>query len=85
MSELRQQISEILVKHDMPTRQAAIGEIEELILDTAQESYKKGYIDGGVKQINDNLDVSLCPSCYCMTHTVDGRCGKCGAAKESTV
>lgn len=25
--------------------------------------------------------VSLCRGCYCMTHTVDGVCGKCGAAK----
>ena len=25
--------------------------------------------------------ISLCPSCYCMTRTKDGRCGKCGASK----
>lgn len=27
-------------------------------------------------------DISVCKSCHCMTHTVAGRCGKCGALKE---
>lgn len=26
-------------------------------------------------------DVSFCQSCYCSTHTIDGKCGKCGATK----
>lgn len=26
--------------------------------------------------------ISLCEACYCMTHTVEGKCGKCGAEKE---
>ena len=26
--------------------------------------------------------VSLCKNCYCMTHTIGGKCGKCGARKE---
>lgn len=25
--------------------------------------------------------ISLCDNCHCMTHTVAGKCGKCGAAK----
>lgn len=25
--------------------------------------------------------VSLCKKCWCMTHTIAGRCGKCRAAK----
>lgn len=29
-----------------------------------------------------DYDVSLCENCYCMTHTIDGKCGKCGARKE---
>lgn len=27
-------------------------------------------------------DISPCPSCNCMTHTVDSKCGKCGAVKQ---
>lgn len=27
-------------------------------------------------------DISLCKSCWCMTHTVDGKCGKCEALKS---
>ena len=27
-------------------------------------------------------DVSLCKNCWCMTRTIDGKCGKCGARKE---
>lgn len=26
--------------------------------------------------------ISLCKNCYCMTHTINGKCGKCGARKE---
>lgn len=27
------------------------------------------------------VDLSLCPSCNCMTKTIRGRCGKCGELK----
>ena len=27
--------------------------------------------------------ITLCPSCNCMTKTVDGKCGKCGSLKSS--
>nr|DAY15527.1 MAG TPA: hypothetical protein [Caudoviricetes sp.] len=30
-----------------------------------------------------DYDVSLCKNCWCMTHTVNGKCGKCGAIKEN--
>lgn len=30
----------------------------------------------------DNNQISLCTNCYCMTHTINGKCGKCGARKE---
>lgn len=30
-------------------------------------------------------DISLCPSCSCMTHTVNGKCGKCGDAKKPSI
>jgi hypothetical protein len=26
--------------------------------------------------------VTPCPSCFCITHTIDGKCGKCGVAKS---
>ena len=30
----------------------------------------------------DNNQISLCTNCYCMTHTIDGKCGKCKARKD---
>lgn len=27
------------------------------------------------------IDISLCESCYCMTHTIEQKCGKCGSTK----
>ena len=27
-------------------------------------------------------DIRLCKNCYCMSHTIDGKCGKCEARKE---
>ena len=32
-------------------------------------------------EVNDD-PISLCENCWCMTHTIDGRCGKCKAKKE---
>jgi len=26
--------------------------------------------------------ISLCTNCYCMTHTINGKCGKCKVRKE---
>lgn len=31
-------------------------------------------------KITDDM-VSICKSCYCMTLTLNGRCGKCGEIK----
>lgn len=31
--------------------------------------------------VDDPDEVSLCTNCYCMTHTVQGKCGKCKAGK----
>ena len=28
------------------------------------------------------IDVSLCHGCYCATHTINGKCGKCKADKQ---
>jgi hypothetical protein len=29
------------------------------------------------------MRLSLCKSCWCMTKTIDGKCGKCGKGKEA--
>lgn len=31
---------------------------------------------------DDPDEISLCTNCYCMTHTVQGKCGKCKADKQ---
>jgi len=31
-----------------------------------------------------DYDVSLCKNCWCMTHMIDGKCGKCDARKENS-
>jgi len=34
------------------------------------------------KETPDEDEISACPKCYCMTHTIKGKCGKCGAEKD---
>lgn len=34
------------------------------------------------KEMKDNKQISLCTNCYCMTHTINGKCGKCKARKD---
>ena len=31
----------------------------------------------------NKYDISLCDKCYCMTHTIKGKCGKCHSIKKS--
>ena len=38
--------------------------------------------DTKAKQEKKQDDISLCRSCYCMTKTIDGKCGKCGDNKS---
>ena len=35
----------------------------------------------GVVSFND---INLCRNCWCMTHTINDKCGKCGARKENS-
>ena len=42
---------------------------------------KKFNVDKELNKMKDNTQVSLCKNCYCMTHTINGKCGKCGARK----
>lgn len=37
------------------------------------QEYRTGIVD---------YDIRLCKNCWCMTHTINGKCGKCGARKE---
>lgn len=47
--------------------------------ETHGEDEYKMYLRDGF----DPEEISLCKSCYCMTHTLgDGRCGKCKEIKE---
>lgn len=32
--------------------------------------------------VENSNNISLCPNCYCMTHTIGSKCGKCGTKKE---
>ena len=38
------------------------------------QEYRTGVVD---------YDVSLCRNCWCMTHTINCKCGKCGTRKEN--
>lgn len=34
------------------------------------------------KEMKDSEQISLCKNCWCMTHIINEKCGKCGARKE---
>lgn len=38
------------------------------------QEYRTGVVD---------YNISLCKNCWCMTHTINCKCGKCGAKKEN--
>lgn len=35
-----------------------------------------------VKDKYGNPAISLCKNCWCMTHTISGKCGKCKEPKD---
>lgn len=41
-----------------------------------------GSIHDGIEECAKDDQISLCTNCYCMTHTIDGKCGKCKARKD---
>lgn len=54
-------------------------------IDEAMEYYTGTHTEDEYQEFRTSVvdyDVSLCENCYCMTHTIDGKCGKCGARKE---
>lgn len=43
---------------------------------------KKFNIDEEQNEMEEQMnEVSLCKNCWCMTHTINGKCGKCGVKK----
>ena len=40
------------------------------------------YLEYGTS-VTKSDDISLCKGCWCMTHIINGKCGKCGARKEN--
>ncbi|MBB1524486.1 hypothetical protein HG470_001780 [Candidatus Saccharibacteria bacterium] len=54
-------------------------------IDEAMEYYTGTHTEDEYQEFRTSVvdyDVSLCENCYCMPHTIDGKCGKCGARKE---
>lgn len=49
---------------------------------SALEDITKNMTDGVKKLYTSFEDISLCPSCYSMTHTIAGKCGKCQKEKK---
>lgn len=43
------------------------------------------YLEDDFNWYDGSDEVSLCEGCHCMTHTINGRCGKCSAPKETAI
>jgi phosphotransferase system glucose/maltose/N-acetylglucosamine-specific IIC component len=46
-----------------------------------KEIKKPSIIDELSSKQEGKDEISLCKSCYCMTKTIKGKCGKCGSKK----
>ena len=56
-------------------------------IDEAMKYYNGTHTEDEYKEFRTSVvdyDVSLCTNCYCMTHTINCKCGKCGARKENS-
>lgn len=49
------------------------------MLDFVIQKEKQTMID---EDTGEELRLSLCTNCWCMTHTKDGKCAKCGEVKD---
>lgn len=79
---------------DSPENDASEPELDDIMEDLAAghnfDYARKALLAWRDKAVEEALlDVALfeagispCRSCYCMTKTIEGKCGKCGAAKE---
>lgn len=55
-------------------------------IDEAMKYYNGIHTEDEYKEFRTSVvdyDISLCKNCWCMTHTIDGKCSKCGARKEN--
>ena len=60
---------------------------EDKGIDEAMKYYNGTHTEDEYKEFRTGVvsfnDISLCTNCWCMTHTIDSKCGKCGARKEN--
>lgn len=68
----------IILKTAMICESNGIGEAMKYYNGTHTEDEYKEYRTGVV-----DYDISLCKNCWCMTHTIGSKCGKCGTRKEN--
>jgi len=60
---------------------------EDKGIDEAMKYYNGTHTEDEYKEFRTSVvdyDISLCKNCWCMTHTIGSKCGKCGARKEKT-
>ena len=59
---------------------------EDKGIDEAMKYYNGTHTEDEYKEFRTGVvsfnDISLCKNCWCMTHTIDGKCSKCGTRKE---
>ena len=55
-------------------------------IDEAMKYYNGTHTEDEYKEFRTSVEnsnnISLCTNCYCMTHTIGSKCGKCGTKKE---
>lgn len=59
---------------------------EDKGIEEAMKYYNGTHTEDEYKEFRTSVvdyDVSLCKNCWCMTHTIGSKCGKCGARKEN--
>lgn len=60
---------------------------EDKGIDEAMKYYNGTHTDSEYQDFMTNVvrsnNITLCKNCWCMTHTINGKCGKCGARKEN--
>lgn len=57
---------------------------EDKGIDEAMKYYNGTHTEDEYQDFRTSVvdyNVSLCKNCYCMTHIINGKCGKCGARK----
>lgn len=58
---------------------------EDKGIDEAMKYYNGTHTEDEYQEFRTSVvdyDISLCRNCWCMTHIINGKCGKCGVRKE---